>query len=220
MAINTLDVNRAAGTGVYNPVSLFFYDVWVHGISDRLAWKVDPPKLIELYSSHVSKNHLEIGVGTSLHLDKCADPGFQRLALGDLNPHVLAKSARRLKRYNPETITLNVFEPFSLNQQFDSVSTTYLLHCIPGKGFSEKSIAFDHIHAALREGGTYFGATVVSKGAEKNAFARLLMSILNKQGVFNNTLDSASELETELKKRFSKVDIEICGCVAIFVAKK
>jgi hypothetical protein len=220
MAINNLDIDRAASTAVYNPVSLLLYDVWVHGVSDRFAWKVSPQRLVDLYSSHISSNHLEIGVGTSLLLNKCKSPGFRRLMLGDLNESALAKSSRRLARYNPETSTVNVFKPFAFEEQFDSVAAHYLFHCVPGHGFKEKALAFDHVHHSLNDGGVFFGSTVVSKGAPKNLFARFLMAGLNKLGVFNNTLDDVDELEAELKKRFSSVQVEISGCVAIFVARK
>jgi len=60
---------------------------------------------------HISDKHLDIGVGTGYFLDRCRFPSTApKIALFDLNPHSLAKSAKRLRRYNPSCYMGNALQ--------------------------------------------------------------------------------------------------------------
>jgi hypothetical protein len=49
---------------------LSIYDVLVHGLSSRFAWRCPTQQLIELYRTNLSGNHLEAGVGTGFCIDR------------------------------------------------------------------------------------------------------------------------------------------------------
>jgi uncharacterized protein Gcw-chp len=90
----------ARAHAVYTPLALAFYDVVVHGLSNRFAWRCPTKRLLELYAANLSANHLEAGPGTGLFLDR-AGIDFDRLVLLDINEHCLARAARRLVRFKP-----------------------------------------------------------------------------------------------------------------------
>lgn len=65
-----------------------------------------------LYRRHLPSNHLEVGVGTGYFLEHSHFPGPQpRLALLDLSPHCLERTAARLSRYAPEIYRANALAP-------------------------------------------------------------------------------------------------------------
>jgi hypothetical protein len=68
---------------------LSIYDVLVHGLSNRLAWRCPAKRLLDLYRSHLSADHLEAGVGTGFFLDRAEPLRFNCLALVDINRHCL-----------------------------------------------------------------------------------------------------------------------------------
>jgi hypothetical protein len=49
---------------IYTPASLSFYDLAVHGLSNRFAWRCPTSNILGLYRRHLSVNHLEAAVGT------------------------------------------------------------------------------------------------------------------------------------------------------------
>ena len=73
----------AKAHAVYAPLSLRFYDLVVRGLSNRFAWACPTRKIIELYARSPSANHLEVGVGMGLFLDR-ARTVFDWLALRHL----------------------------------------------------------------------------------------------------------------------------------------
>ena len=99
--------------GVYTPFLLRVYDVWVLGVSNRLAWRCPSRRLVEWYNRHVGRRHLDIGVGTGYFLDRCRFPDGppQRLTLVDRNPNSLTWAAERVERYQPETFEADVLQP-------------------------------------------------------------------------------------------------------------
>src|SRR5680860_1626237 len=122
----------ARAHAVYTPTALRFYDIVVHGLSNRFAWRCPTSRVVSLYEDNVSANHLEAGVGTGLFLDRAAT-GFRRLVLADINEHCLDRAARRLARFRPQSAQVNLLEPLAFDlAPFDSVGLTYVLHCLPG----------------------------------------------------------------------------------------
>ncbi len=135
----------AKAQAIYTPVMLSIYDVLVHGLSNRFAWRCPTRLLLDLYRNHLSADHLEAGVGTGFFLDRAAPPRFNRLALVDINRHCLDRAGPRLARFNPALYQANLLAPIELDvPPFTSVGLTYVLHCLPGR-MSEKLAAVDHL---------------------------------------------------------------------------
>src|SRR5574338_135069 len=89
----------AKAHAIYTPCMLSFYDVLVHGLSNRFAWRCPTERLRDLYRANLSPNHLEAGVGTGFFLDQAGARRFDRLALLDINRHCLDRAGRRLARF-------------------------------------------------------------------------------------------------------------------------
>jgi len=208
----------ARAHAVYTPFSLRFYDLVVHGLSNRFAWRCPTSKIEDLYTQNLTANHLEAGVGTGVFLDR---PGsrFDRLVLADINENCLDRASRRLARFHPELRQLNLLAPLSLPEPpFASVGLTYVLHCLPGR-LPEKLVSVDHLRPFMAEGAVLFGATILGCGAQPNAAARALLDLYNAKGVFHNREDDVAALTDGLEQRFRTVTIEQHGCVALFAAR-
>jgi methyltransferase family protein len=208
----------ARAHAVYTPLALAFYDVVVHGLSNRFAWRCPTKRLHGLYAANLSANHLEAGAGTGLFLDR-AGIDFDRLVLLDINEHCLARAALRLARFKPALRQANLLaalEPIS-GGPFESVGLTYVLHCLPG-ALGDKLVVLDHLRPLMAEGAVLFGATILGRGVPVNAPARALLDIYNAKGVFDNREDDIETLTQGLEARFDTVEIDRHGCVALFRA--
>jgi ubiquinone/menaquinone biosynthesis C-methylase UbiE len=168
----------------------------------------------------VTGNHLDIGVGAGYFLDRCRFPTPDpTIVLLDINTDCLDAASNRLARYQPERIHASVLEPFpDAAAAVDSVSLTYLLHCLPGE-VADKSVVLDHVRAVLKPRGVVFGATLLQGGVRRNWYARSVMNINNRRGIFSNTADTLDALTT-LNDRFENVQVELIGSVATFAATK
>jgi SAM-dependent methyltransferase len=210
------DTAVEAAQAVYTPLTLPLYDVIVHGLSNRFAWRCPTERLVALYRSNQSSRHLEAGCGTGYFINRVDPDSFERLVLLDANRHCLARSAARLARYRPETQSANLLQPFEIaGGRFDSIALTYVLHCLPGT-LDWKLRAVDYLRALLLDGGVLFGATILGRGINPNAAARTLLGAYNAKGVFNNRGDDMYSLDRGLRDRFNDVRIERIGCVALF----
>ena len=209
------------GAAVYTPLTLALYDLAVVGLSNSFVWQCPSHVLLDFYNQHISDSHLDIGVGTGYFLDKCRFPSTApKIALFDLNPHSLAKAAKRLRRYNPSCYLGNALHPIDIGiSGFDSISLNYLLHCLPGN-LAGKSIVFSNVKHLLRDGGVIFGTTILGEGVRRNPLAEQLMKMYNAKGIFSNLSDRQSDLEAGLKAHFEECTILIVGCVALFSARK
>jgi len=215
------DGDTRKGAAVYTPLALALYDLAVLGLSNSFVWQCSSRLILDFYNQHISDKHLDIGVGTGYFLDKCRFPSTTpKIALFDLNPHSLAKSAKRLRRYNPSCYIGNALQRIDIGMSgFGSISLTYLLHCLPGN-LASKSIVFEHVKPLLRDGGVIFGSTILGEGVRHNPLAKQLMKIYNAKGIFSNLSDQQSDLEAGLKAHFDQHAIHIVGCVALFSARK
>ena len=211
----------ARGGAVYTPLTLGLYDLVVLGFSNSLVWKCSTRLILDFYNEHVSCKHLDIGVGTGYFLDRCRFPtSAPTIALFDLNPHSLATTAKRLRRYVPSCHAGNVLEPIDIGMSgFDSVGLNYLLHCLPGN-LRSKSIVFEHVKPLLRDGGVLFGSTILGKDVGPSLPARALMKLYNTKGIFCNLSDCRQDLEAGLKLHFDEYSIRVEGCVALFSARR
>ena len=215
------DGDARKGAAVYTPATLALYDLAVLRFSNSFVWQCSSQVLLDFYNQHISDKHLDIGVGTGYFLDKCRFPSTApKIALFDLNSNSLAKSAKRLHRYNPSCFLGDALRPIDVGMSgFDSISLNYLLHCLPGN-LASKSVVFEHVKPLLRDGGVVFGSTILGEGVRHNPLAKQLMKIYNAKGIFSNLSDRLSDLQAGLKAHFDEDTIHIEGCVALFSARK
>jgi hypothetical protein len=215
------DEDTRKGAAVYTRSALALYDLAVLGLSNSFVWQCASHVLLDFYNQHISDKHLDIGVGTGYFLDRCRFPlNTPQIALFDLNPHSLAKSAKRLRRYNPSCHRGNALQRIDIGMSgFGSISLNYLLHCLPGN-LASKSIVFEHVKPLLRDGGVIFGSTILGEGVRHNPLAKQLMKLYNAKNIFSNLSDRQSDLEAGLKVYFAEHTIRIAGCVALFSARK
>ncbi len=210
----------AKAHAIYTPGMLSFYDILVHGLSNRFAWKCPTETLIELYRDNLSSNHLEAGIGTGFFIDRSGRTSFDRLVLLDINRHCLEVAARRLARFKPELVQASLLDPLPrMGRVFNSVGLTYVLHCLPGT-MTEKLAVLDHLVPVMADGAVLFGATILGRGVAPNFAARRLLGLYNNRGVFNNLADDQTALEAGLRSRFDEVQIARHGLVALFRATK
>lgn len=201
---------------VFSERMLRYYDRLLEFTCNRV-WRCPIERTIELYRRNLSSNHLEIGVGTGYFLEHSRLPGPERrLALLDLSPHCLKRTATRLSRYAPETYRANALAPIDLSvKRFDSIAMNYVLHCMPGS-LPEKGAAFANLKPLLNTSGVLFGSTVLRHGVHCDLGARAFMRLYNARKVFCNLEDSLDGLRLALEKTFRDVQIEVVGCVAQF----
>ena len=206
-----------AGQAVYSKAMLSIYDWFVLGFSNRLIWRCHSTHILALYNQHVTANHLDVGVGTGYFLDRCRFPhDHPRLGLMDLNLNCLHAAGRRLRRYRPEMYRANVLDPIELPAaRFDSISLTYLLHCLPGT-IGTKGAVLRHLTPLLNGGGVIFGATLLSEGVYRSWAAKRLMAFYNAKGIFTNARDNLHGLRGMLSEYCTMVSVEIVGCAALF----
>lgn len=89
---------------VFNQRMLRYYDRLLEFTCNRV-WRCPIRRTLELYGQHLSSNHLEVGAGTGYFLEHSHFPGPDpRLALLDLSPHCLKRTATRLSRYAPGSV--------------------------------------------------------------------------------------------------------------------
>lgn len=212
------------GANAYSKLVLAIYDALVIRFENTCVWKCPSHHMLDFYNRHVSNRHLDVGVGTGYYLDRCHFPSpHPMIALVDLNPNSLQFASRRIGRYRPTVHHANVLEPLQLDQKFDSIGMSYLLHCLPGNLLS-KSIVFDHLKPFLKAGGVLFGSTIVS-GKGYGWLAKCFTDLYNSRlipncRVMNNRSDTLADLETVLKENFGQHTIEAIGHVALFAAQQ
>lgn len=206
-----------AGQAVYTRRNLAVYDWLVHGVSNRWIWRCPTQRLVDLYRTHATGNHLDVGVGTGLLIDRAELPTDSRLVLVDLNENCLALTSQRLARHRPTAYVRNVLEPLKLKDEalFDSAGVNYLLHCVPGT-MADKAVVFRHFAEYLAPGGVMFGSTLLSHGVERSWAARTLMRFYNRKGIFSNSCDWLDDLHWILSGNFVDYHVEVVGCAALF----
>jgi hypothetical protein len=201
---------------VFNQRMLKYYDRLLEFTCNRV-WRCPISRTLEHYKRYLSSNHLEVGIGTGYFLERSPLPGSEpRLALLDLSPHCLKRTATRLSRYAPEVYQANALAPIELSvRRFDSIAMNYVLHCMPG-ALSEKGIAFANLKPLLNASGVLFGSTVLRHGVRCDLGAKAFMRLYNARKVFCNLEDSLADLRRVLETTFRNVQIEVVGCVAQF----
>jgi hypothetical protein len=215
-ASNARAVARAHA--IYTPAMLSVYDLLVHGLSNRIAWRCPTSTLLDLYRANLDAEHLEAGVGTGFFLDHSGGSQFDRLVLLDINRNCLDRAGRRLARFTPALHQANLLAPLKLDiAPVASVGLTYVLHCLPGR-MRDKLVVIDYLRPLMRPGAVLFGATILGRGVSPNPAAKALLALYNAKGVFNNRNDDLVSLDVGLRQRFGDVKIETRGLVALFRA--
>jgi len=209
-----------AGQTLYTKSFLAGYDLFVLGFFCRFVWQCPSKHILDMYSRHISANHLDIGVGTGYFLDRCKFPSSEpRLGLMDINPDALEVAGKRLSRYRPEIYRRNVMEPIEIDARgFDSIGLTHLLHCLPGT-IKTKGIVFEYAGRLLNPGGIVFGSTLLYSGGNANRAAKFFMDVDNGKGIMTNREDNLEGLEQVLRQHFSESSVEVVGCDALFWAR-
>ena len=209
------------GQQVYNKFTLAIYDVALFKILTGPVWGLSTERLLTLYNDNITNNHMDVGVGSGFLLDNCKFPSTRpRLALMDLNQDCLNHSSKRLQRYNPKCYRRNILAPITIDELgFDSISMNYLLHCLPGT-MTEKMVVFENLYKLLNPGGVIFGSTIISDSNDSSWFAKKLMKLYNKKGVFCNTGDNIQTLTRILSDQYEKFELNVIGSAAQFVIHK
>lgn len=218
---NTDNLDIDSGHRVYTPRLLRWYDLLVHGVSNRWFWSCPTSLLEAWFDEHATDNHLDIGVGTGYFPDHCSvfSPGA-RIGLLDANPNCLAVAAAKLKRYQVETYEANLAQPIEQPREpFASVSLMYVLHCLPGDiAFRQRVVA--HAASVLVPDGKLFGATVLGQPCPSSWLGRQVMASYNRRGIFGNEHDTQASLRDVLETCLANVEIEQLGSVALFAGRK
>ena len=216
-----LDAEKKAQQSIriYNRLSLYFYDIYVHGFVAPSIFKCKTANILDLYRQNTSSQHLEAGVGTAYLLMKSRVlDKIHNLAILDMNKDCLAFSRQKLKEVNPQLFQVNLLESFAGHDMYyDSIAINYVLHCIPGN-FTEKAVVFSNLKAHMSSKGILFGSTVLFPDPATSRFAHRLVSIYNQSGVFNNRQDDEAGLLQALRANFSQVECRQIGDIAIFRA--
>ena len=215
--MSQFDEPTRAGQAVYSERNLSVYDFIVLTLSNRLIWRCPTRLLVQHYDENVTANHLDVGVGTGYFLDRCRFPkASPRVALMDLNANSLNYASRRIARYGPETYLRNVLQPIEFEMpKFDSIGVNYLLHCLPGS-IDEKAVALDHLCSLANPGAVVFGSTLVQGDVRRGWFARRLMALYNRKGIFSNANDTYAGLKRSLEQRLTNVTTQVIGCCVLF----
>ncbi len=209
----------------YRASFLRVYDTFVFGFPTPRIWRCPTERILQHYRENMTADHLDVGVGTGIFLDKTLDAvAPTRVALMDLNPHSLHHTATRIARFSPLTYQANVLDPASVQEcgikdPFTSIGCNYLVHCLPGT-MQEKAGFFDAMMPLLAPQGVFFGSTILADQVKKYRAARRLSAMYNRRGAFNNRDDTTAGLEQALSDRFSSVHVETVGCVTFFRAAK
>lgn len=211
-----------AGAAVYSSPVLKLYDWWVLGISNRWAWRCPTRSvLLPFYRRHVTKRHLDVGVGTGFYPARARLQPGDALTLMDLNKNSLQAAAQRVSHLQARQFAHDVMQtPSPLEgERFDSIALFHLLHCLPGN-LQQKGRAFECIKPLVAPGGVVFGATILGDSAGHNGFGRKLMRIYNAKGIFGNSRDTLADLRHVLEEHFHQVEVSLHGVVACFTARQ
>src|ERR1700736_304370 len=93
-----------AGQHFYSPAFLKIYDPFVLGLYATWVWRCPTRLLVEHYSRHIGRRHLDVGPGTGYFLQHASLPANLDLLLLDPNADVLEHASRRLRHLKPRVL--------------------------------------------------------------------------------------------------------------------
>lgn len=146
-------------------------------------------------------------------------PSTTEVSVLDLNPNCLEDAKQALKRPDMPTFLADVLQPLPLTEKYDSISTFYLIHCLPGP-LEKKMVLFTNLKKHLTEDGTVYGTTILGMGVSFNWFGRIIMHFLNKNRIFDNRGDGEVEFREALKRDYKMVKTELVGNILLFSASQ
>ncbi|RDA85112.1 hypothetical protein CP532_2034 [Ophiocordyceps camponoti-leonardi (nom. inval.)] len=235
-----------AGSAIYTPSFLRIYDGLVHGFTNRFVWRCSTEDdLVPLFESALGRRHVDVGVGTGFFPSRALEQQLLRyggdeadgekgicesITLIDLNENALQKAQSRILSTGTTakitTLKANILHPplpFSVpllkDNKFDSVTTFYLLHCLPGPPEAKIETVLSAVVPLLSSDGVLVGATVLGRGKRLSLLARALMALYNRWGIFGNADDSEEVFRRALVRRFRHVDVWCVGAVMLFRAR-
>lgn len=214
------------GSWIYTAPLLNVYDWLVPGLLNRFVWRVDTSLLHGQYRRCVGARHLDIGTGTGFFLKRClAEPArrsLECLTLMDASEASLDHACRQLAPHHAETVAIDVTAANSAARIadccVDSVSASYLIHCLPD-GMRSIQPMLGGVRTALSEGGVFFGSTIPGSLARRRLLPRMTAAFFRWIGVFGNATDSPELLKQLLEKHFDEVKTVQSGAVLLFEAR-
>lgn len=205
----------------YSGLILELYDFLILKLSSVLIWRCRTAKLIQLYRSNVSRQHLEVGVGTGYLLNRAVFPShWVQLHILDCNLKVLQHAYYRLARYNPTPVLCDLMSsdwPAFPKQQ--SIGMNYVWHALEGSS-AERAKVFGKLAARLTPTGVLFGSSVVGINPKMPSLTQKVSRHWLRLGLFNNQGDHPDVLRSILCEYFEEVSVSQEGQVMLFVAKK
>ena len=210
-------LNTSKGQAIYSKLMLMVYNIIVLRISNKFAWKCVTSNQLMFFNQHITSNHLDVGVGTGYYIDNCNFPQdvTPKLTLVDLNQNCLDWCAKKLYRYNPICYKKDLYDNLDLPDKYSSISINYVLHCLPGT-LNDKERVLLNLKNYLTRDGVIFGSTILGKDSQPNFFAKRLLNLYNKKGVFSNLSDDEKTLKMILSNNFSHVSTKKIGMVMLF----
>ena len=206
-----------AGQRDYNRVLLNAYDPLVLGPIARFVWRCPTSGLVERYRRHIREPHLDVGPGTGYFLAHSGLPAGSRVTILDPNPTVLRHVSGRLRDFEVTAVEADVLKPLPVSGPFASAALHLVIHCLPGP-LERKARAVANVAAVLAPDGVLFGASVLGRGADHRWIARRVLTAFNRQGGFDNLDDTEDGLRAILEQSFERVELDVVGSAALFVA--
>lgn len=217
-SVSTRDIQQGCAT--YTPFLLSLYNLYVVQFLNRWIWRCPKKYQLNQYMRYATDRHLDVGVGTGYYLKHNDWPSDTRLALMDISSYPLKSAARAVSHLSPVCYQVDVFEPQKeLQEQFNSISINYLLHCLPGSMHS-KAVVVGNMLLLLKPGGILFGATILADEHLHTLASLTLMNFYRRKGIFSNRYDTQLALQDILQKHLVNVEIRVVGCVALFKGQK
>jgi SAM-dependent methyltransferase len=206
-----------AGQRDYNRVLLNAYDPLVLGPIARFVWRCPTSGLVERYRRHIREPHLDVGPGTGYFLEHSGLAAGSRVTILDPNPTVLRHVSGRLQGFDVTAVEADVLKPLPVSGPFASAALHLVIHCLPGP-LERKAHAVANVAAVLAPDGVLFGASVLGRGADHRWIARRVLTAFNRQGGFDNLDDTEDGLRAILSQSFERVELDVVGSAALFVA--
>ncbi|MEY9212103.1 class I SAM-dependent methyltransferase [Thermobifida halotolerans] len=206
--------------GLYRPFSLrWLYTPYVIGFSHRLARGVPNTVPHILHRETVGPVHVEVGPGNGHFPARLPhDRPIRALHLLDHRSGPLQVCRRRSgDRWPVRAHRADVLDAWPVPESHaDSVTASMVVRALPGQGIGAKAALFDQAARALRPGGLFTGATILTRGVAPNRLARRLMSHYNTRGWFAHGGDSLADLDLALAERSTGVRVDVHGCAALW----
>ena len=204
----------------YSDSILELYDFLVLNLSSALVWRCRTSQLVNLYRTHVSRRHLEVGVGTGYLLKHAFFPShWVLLHILDCNPQVLKHAYHRLSRHSPVPVLCDLMSvDWPALPKQHSIGMNYVWHALEGD-LQARGAVFGRLAKCLVPTGVLFGSSVVGLHGDMSRLGQFFSQHWLSLGLFNNTGDNPDNLRLILQHYFTEVTVWQEGQVMFFVAK-